>query len=732
MASSEIGQLIYRIIGDNSSIKKTIGETENKVKGLGDTFKKVGLAIAAAFSVNAIVDFYKKTVQSASAAEEENQKFGVVFSRVFSEASKSAKDLADNYGLSETAAKKFLSTNANIFESLGLTQKASLGLSEKVIKLGTDLVSFTNFSGGTEEGINAISKALIGEREQLKSLGIAVLEEDLVNFAQASGKVYASMSKQEKATLTLAYITKLADNAVGDFGRSCDSWANVQRRVTAATDDSMVSIGQKLIPGLSELGIEYIRATKSGGFVQKSLEGIAGAANSVISGLAALMRDQNNITESESKTQSAYKDTSDQLDSVLSSAEKYGAQLARNAGQNGTTQQAVAAFDKALASGDTTAIAYQKSIDKLNDSLNTLREKANTGATPIYNLFSANNALLAKIKETGEEIKKQDYNIEKAREAHQWRVSHFEAEIKLAEAQGETEKAIRLKALKDIEDVNAKEKMARADKAKAIKAIEMKMEQDIQNDKLNKLNQYVSFAVTNATNLLNALSSLNSQLTKNRIEELDAQMEAELEAAGVAEDTAVEKAQKELDTATAAGDATTIAEKKKALTKAKIEEEYQRKKAKTEYEGNLASWEIQFAMATMQALQAPLSAYASTAAIPVIGAALAPIAAALAAATAGVMLATVASSKPSPPKFETGGIVPGTSFSGDNVSIQANSGEAVLTARQQRNFMDIVNGKISSGLSRVTNLTWEGSFKEIFEATRDGRLFIAQRAIQSI
>lgn len=51
--------------------------------------------------------------------------------------------------------------------------------------------------------------------------------------------------------------------------------------------------------------------------------------------------------------------------------------------------------------------------------------------------------------------------------------------------------------------------------------------------------------------------------------------------------------------------------------------------------------------------------------------------------------------------FEQGGFVGGSSFSGDNVSINANSGEAVLNASQQRNFMQIANGNAASGKSTI-------------------------------
>jgi len=63
-------------------------------------------------------------------------------------------------------------------------------------------------------------------------------------------------------------------------------------------------------------------------------------------------------------------------------------------------------------------------------------------------------------------------------------------------------------------------------------------------------------------------------------------------------------------------------------------------------------------------------------------------------AQAAARVATIASTKPS---FETGGIVPGNSFTGDNVAANVNSGEMVLTRQQQSNLFNMANRGGGSG-----------------------------------
>ena len=69
------------------------------------------------------------------------------------------------------------------------------------------------------------------------------------------------------------------------------------------------------------------------------------------------------------------------------------------------------------------------------------------------------------------------------------------------------------------------------------------------------------------------------------------------------------------------------------------------------------------------------------------------------AAFASVVSTIKAAVTPTAPKFAQGGIVPGSSFSGDNVIARVNSGEMILNDRQQANLLNIANGsQTNSGI----------------------------------
>ena len=90
------------------------------------------------------------------------------------------------------------------------------------------------------------------------------------------------------------------------------------------------------------------------------------------------------------------------------------------------------------------------------------------------------------------------------------------------------------------------------------------------------------------------------------------------------------------------------------------------------------------AEATANTASAASGAASSVASVPIVG----PI---LAIAAVASILGALANL----PKFATGGIVPGTSFSGDNVLARVNSGEMILNQAQQNRLLGIANGRNS-------------------------------------
>lgn len=237
---------------DQEKIKafdKSISSVAKKANAIGEMATKMGQRLSLFVTVP-LTGLAAGFVKAASDAEETSSKFATVFKDIGDSAQKTAKDLALNFGLASTKAKELLGDTGDILTGFGFTQESALDLSEKVNKLAVDLASFTNYSGGAEGASKALTKALIGEREMVKSLGIAILEEDVkkkVAELRAKGLTFET-ERQAKAYATLEIALSQSKNAVGDFARTSSSFANQSRIMRSRIIDVAESFGNILLP----------------------------------------------------------------------------------------------------------------------------------------------------------------------------------------------------------------------------------------------------------------------------------------------------------------------------------------------------------------------------------------------------------------------------------------------------------------------------------------------------
>lgn len=250
---TKIGDLFWKITADTKKATDEMNKLDDNASGLQKTFKGVSTFLKGAFVAAAVAGIAKVSaalITAASDAEETRNKFNVTFKDVRKEADATAEALADGYGLSSQKAQQLIGDTGDLLTGFGFTGEAALDLSGKVNELAVDLASFTNFSGGAEGASAALTKGLLGERESLKSLGISILEADVQAqvLKQSQEGLTFETERQAKAFATLTLAQQQSQNAIGDFARSEDSFANQTRIAKAAVGDLSVELGKQLLP----------------------------------------------------------------------------------------------------------------------------------------------------------------------------------------------------------------------------------------------------------------------------------------------------------------------------------------------------------------------------------------------------------------------------------------------------------------------------------------------------
>jgi hypothetical protein len=261
MMNPNLGTAVLRTRLEQSGLRTGLSQAEREVKAftsragrdfeqLGRRLRGVGTALTVGVTTP-LVALSAGFIKAASDAEETASKFATVFRDVGDEAERSADRLSESFGLSSTNARRLLGDTGDLLTGFGFTGEAALDLSTQVNELAVDLASFTNFQGGAEGASAALTKALLGETEAAKSLGIAI-RQDLVTAKieelEASGELVDATETQARAYATLAIAQEQSANAIGDYARTSESFANQTRRLRSGINDLAVELGEVLLP----------------------------------------------------------------------------------------------------------------------------------------------------------------------------------------------------------------------------------------------------------------------------------------------------------------------------------------------------------------------------------------------------------------------------------------------------------------------------------------------------
>ena len=259
--------MIVRIVGDNAEFDASIDKSQSKFEKFSKSAERIGRNLTK-FVTLPILGAAAAAVKFAVDAEETGAKFRTAFRGIQKEAESATKDLVKNFGLSITQSERLLSGTGDLLKGFGATERQALDLSSRVQKLSVDLASYNNIQGGAERASQILTRAMLGEREALTSLGVKVSEVDVQQRLAAEGleDLEGKALLLAKAQAVLELVTGQSGDAIGDFARTSDSAANQMRVVSARARDVAVQFGQVLLPTFVDI------LGKVGSFVEKLSE----------------------------------------------------------------------------------------------------------------------------------------------------------------------------------------------------------------------------------------------------------------------------------------------------------------------------------------------------------------------------------------------------------------------------------------------------------------------------
>ena len=259
MASKAIGFLNFKFGADLKGFDRAMKKAQKSLKRFGKNIERTGKNLTTSLTLP-ILGLGAAALKFGSDLQETDSKFKQVFSSIQQEAEQTAQVFKDSFGLSELAAKQLLSDTGDLLVGFGFTEKAALDLSSQVNELAVDLASFTNFEGGAEGASKALTKALVGETESAKSLGIVIRQgtKEYKDRTEQIMKEQGVSILQAKAINNLEIAYSQSQKALGDFERTSGDFANQLRIVKGDLVDVAAEMGARLIP-YAQAAIEKLK-----------------------------------------------------------------------------------------------------------------------------------------------------------------------------------------------------------------------------------------------------------------------------------------------------------------------------------------------------------------------------------------------------------------------------------------------------------------------------------------
>lgn len=232
---------------DTAGFNTGMGTMQKRASGLSGAFKKLGIAIGAAFAVGKLVAFGKEAIELGSDLQEVQNVVDVTFTTMNEQVNEFARNAAEAAGLSETMAKRYVGTFGAMSKSFGFAESEAYEMSTALTQLTGDVASFYNIT--QDEAYTKLKSVFTGETESLKDLGVVMTQTALDAYALANGfgKTTKQMTEQEKVALRYRFVLDQLSGASGDFVRTSDSWANQIRVLKLNFDSLKATIGQGLI-----------------------------------------------------------------------------------------------------------------------------------------------------------------------------------------------------------------------------------------------------------------------------------------------------------------------------------------------------------------------------------------------------------------------------------------------------------------------------------------------------
>jgi hypothetical protein len=290
---------LRRADGILRSHRDQVRGVENSWKGMKLGLDKFLGVAAAAFTADAIVSYGKEIFKLGAEMEVLSRKANTVFGETLAGVTDMARENATAMGLTTSQYIDAAAAIADLLIPMGFARQEAADISTGLVDLSGALSEWTGGQIKAEEVTRILGKAMLGEREELKQLGIAISEADVKNRLAEKGleNLTGRMLEQAKATATLELVTEKSADAQAAFAQNTDTIVRRQAELAAKFEEIREKLATALLPVFERILSIVESVTDSVIGFADSLGVIGGASDRASQAVSSLQQEFNNEIE---------------------------------------------------------------------------------------------------------------------------------------------------------------------------------------------------------------------------------------------------------------------------------------------------------------------------------------------------------------------------------------------------------------------------------------------------
>lgn len=233
-----------------------IDQTGDKAKGFGTKINAAKVALAglaaagATLAATKLAQFFGDAVRAAGDLEQSVGGVDAVFGDTADAVHEFGQNSAEAVGLSRNEFNELVTVTGALLKNKGLEDFTAKSLD--LVQVGADLSA--TFGGTAKEAVEALNAAMRGESDPIERYGIS-LNETAVNAelaAKGLNGLEGAALEQAKAQARIDIVMRQSADSMGRFAEEANTLQGQQQRLAAEWEDAKASLGEALLPVMTE------------------------------------------------------------------------------------------------------------------------------------------------------------------------------------------------------------------------------------------------------------------------------------------------------------------------------------------------------------------------------------------------------------------------------------------------------------------------------------------------